>query len=168
MRYSVKAQYSLELDGPAKNAAGFVDRITIRVVREGRQEVRERGIHTPATAAFIVSDLLEGSDREHVIALILNTKNRIIGVNVVSIGSVNECIVSPREVFKPALILGATAVLLVHNHPSGDATPSPEDYAVTERLKNAGTILGIELIDHVVIGRPGEYTSIRESGRLTW
>lgn len=166
MRYSVKAQYSLDINTETKSKPAIVDVLTVRVVREGRQSVESRTIHSPGTAAAILSDYLEGADREHFVALLLDTKHRVIGIHTVSIGSVNETVVHPRETFKAAIILSAAAVLLAHCHPSGDTTPSPEDIACTCRLVEAGRILGIEVIDHIIIGNGWEYTSLKQTGRM--
>lgn len=104
-------------------------------------------------------------DREHFRAILLNTKNRILGVRTISIGSLNASIVHAREVFKAAVAESAQAIVLVHNHPSGLPEPSSEDIAVTERLAEAGRILGIEVLDHIVLGSQG-FVSLKELGHL--
>ncbi|GJM78144.1 hypothetical protein HMSSN139_06400 [Paenibacillus sp. HMSSN-139] len=97
--------------------------------------------------------------------LILNTKNRILSKEVISIGTLNSAIVHPREVFKPAIIKGAASIICVHNHPSGDPAPSSEDKKLTERLIQSGEIIGIDVLDHVVIGTEG-YVSLKEQGMI--
>jgi DNA repair protein RadC len=119
---------------------------------------------SPDKVAKACVDYLGNYDREHFIVILLNTKARIIGVNTVSIGSLNASIVHPREVFKPAVILGAASVILVHNHPSGDPSPSQEDLEVTKRLADAGRILGITVLDHLIIG-DNCYFSFKERGK---
>jgi len=104
-------------------------------------------------------------DREHFRAVLLNTKNRILGVRTISIGSLNASIVHAREVFKAAVAESAQAIVLVHNHPSGLPDPSSEDIIVTERLAEAGRILGIEILDHIVLGSQG-FVSLKEMGHL--
>lgn len=104
-------------------------------------------------------------DREHFRAILLNTKNRILGVRTISIGSLNASIVHAREVFKAAVAESAQAIVLVHNHPSGLPEPSSEDIVVTERLAEAGRILGIEILDHIVLGSQG-FVSLKEMGHL--
>jgi DNA repair protein RadC len=104
-------------------------------------------------------------DREHFRAVLLHTKNRILGVRTISIGSLNASIVHAREVFKAAVAESAQAIVLVHNHPSGLPEPSGEDIAVTERLAEAGRILGIEILDHIVLGSQG-FVSLKELGHL--
>lgn len=88
----------------------------------------------------------------------LDAKHAVIGINTVSIGSVTMSIVHPREVFKPLILMNASAVLLAHNHPSGDSTPSQEDRALTRRLKDSGELLGITVLDHVVMGEDRYYS----------
>jgi len=104
---------------------------------------------------------IRGSNREHFVAFYLNSRHQILRREVVSIGSLNASIVHPREVFRPAIVLCAAALVLAHNHPSGDTAPSEEDLAITRRLKEAGRLLGIELVDHVIVAESG-YTSMRE------
>jgi DNA repair protein RadC len=104
---------------------------------------------------------LRDERRELFIAAYLDVRRRLIGEEVISCGSLVASIVHPREVFRPAVRLAAASVIAVHNHPSGDPTPSAEDWAVTERLRRSGETLGIELLDHVVIG-DGSFASLRE------
>ena len=100
-------------------------------------------------------DRLACKNKEHFIALFLDTKNRIIGEEVVSVGTLNSSIIHPREVFNPAIKASANAIVLVHNHPSGECMPSDEDKQVTKMLNEAGKILGIKVLDHVIIGKDG-------------
>ena len=95
----------------------------------------------------------------------LDGKNRIVSCNTVSVGSINQSIVHPREVFKSAILANSTAVLLAHNHPTGDPVPSPEDIQITRRLKEAGDVLGIKVLDHIIVGEDC-YLSFVERGLL--
>ena len=104
-------------------------------------------------------------EKEHFIVIQFNTRLVVRQVEVVTVGIINSCMVHPREVFKAALLANASAVLLAHNHPSGDPTPSPEDDIITHRLVLAGVLLGIEVLDHVVIC-DGSYVSYKATGRL--
>ncbi len=97
-------------------------------------------------------------DREKFIAVHLNTKNQIISYEVVSVGSLNASIVHPREVFKGAILSNAASVIICHNHPSGDPNPSKEDTQLTNRLEEAGKILGIEILDHVIFAGSNFYS----------
>jgi DNA repair protein RadC len=91
-------------------------------------------------------------DREVFVVLLLDGRNQVLGFNTVSVGSLTAALVHPREVFKPVILANAAAVILVHNHPSGSAEPSAEDRALTERLEQAGELLGIRVVDHIVVG----------------
>lgn len=100
-------------------------------------------------------------EQEHFGVVVLNSSNMILKIQVVSIGIVNRTLVHPREVFRPALSSNGSAVVVFHNHPSGNLMPSNEDLEVTSRLKKAGEVLGIQLMDHLILGRGG-YHSMRE------
>ena len=104
-------------------------------------------------------------DREKFRILLLDTKHKVIGIHTVSIGSLTVSIVHPREVYKAAILANAAAIIGIHNHPSGNPDPSPEDHALTKRLAEAGNILGITLLDHVVIGQNTHY-SFGDQGHL--
>lgn len=109
-------------------------------------------INDPATVANLYNNEFKYLDREHFDVIILNTKNQIIKKVNVSKGTLNSSIVHPREVFKEAIKHSANAVILMHNHPSGDPTPSNEDIGLTTRIVDAGRILGIKVLDHIIIG----------------
>lgn len=108
---------------------------------------------------------LMNETKEVFLTLHLDGKNRIIAVDMVSIGSLNQSIVHPREVFKSACLSNAAAVILIHQHPTGDPTPSREDIAITNRLKEAGELMGIKVLDHIIVGE-GSYHSFVEQNRL--
>jgi DNA repair protein RadC len=104
-------------------------------------------------------------DREHLKAILLNARNFVLDVVTVSVGTLTASLAHPRECFKEAVRQSAAAVIFVHNHPSGDPTPSPEDIALTRQLVEAGRILGIEVLDHLIIG-DGVFVSLKERGLL--
>jgi DNA repair protein RadC len=106
------------------------------------------------------------ADKEHFLLLTLNNKNRVNGFKVVSTGSLTASIVHPREVWRAALHLCAAAVIFVHNHPSGDPTPSQEDQEITRRLKETADVLGIRVLDHVVLGENDRFFSFSDKGLL--
>lgn len=137
--------------------------LKITIVREGSIASDRKQIRCAEDAYEIVSSYLAGVDREHVVVLLLDTKHRITGINTVSVGSLDASIIHPREVLKPAILANASAILVAHNHPSGDPAPSREDISVTKRLDEACKIVGIDLLDHLVIG-DGRYSSIRTLG----
>lgn len=118
---------------------------------------------TPEDAANYMMDRLRFERREHFVVLHLDSKSRLIGEEVASIGSLNASIVHPREIFKTALKRSAAAIICLHNHPSGDPTPSFEDIEVTSRLVEAGQLLGVEVLDHIVIGE-NCFLSMKEKG----
>lgn len=123
-------------------------------------------VSTPEEVVALCAPRLTGLDREHFWALALNTKNRLLRLVEISVGSLNASIVHPRELFKDAVRMSAASVIVVHNHPSGDPTPSGADIQLTRRLVRAGDVLGIEVLDHVVIGEGGAFTSLRETGAM--
>jgi len=127
---------------------------------------RRPTISTPEDVVALCSAQMRGEDREHFWALALNTKNQLIRMFEVSVGSLNASIVHPRELFRDAVRASAAAVVVVHNHPSGDPTPSGADIQLTRRLMKAGDVLGIEVLDHVVIGDGGDHASLRDMGLM--
>ncbi|SDZ27190.1 DNA repair protein RadC [Proteiniborus ethanoligenes] len=100
-------------------------------------------------------------EEERVIAILLNTKNKVISHTTISVGSLNSSIIHPREFFAPAVRLRAHSIIAAHNHPSGDLTPSKEDIEITKRLKDSGNVLGIKLLDHIIVG-DNKYVSLKE------
>lgn len=120
-------------------------------------------ISSPIDVYDIMKTELQDLKKEMFKVVHLNTKNEIIGSELVSMGSLNSSIVHPREVFKNAIKKSSNSVILVHNHPSGNPSPSKEDINITKRLIEAGDILGIKVIDHVIIGK-GKFISLKEEG----
>ena len=108
---------------------------------------------------------MQEAPEEYMYMICMNTKLEMTSVFEISHGNVNSSIVGAREVFQKALLANAVSIALIHNHPSGDPTPSREDIEVTKRLIEAGKIVGIQVLDHIIIGRPG-YTSLKEKGYL--
>lgn len=130
--------------------------------RSGRRPT----VNTPEDVVELCGAQLRGLDREHFWALALNTKNQLLRLTEVSVGSLNASIVHPRELYKVAVTVSAASMVVVHNHPSGDPSPSGADVQLTRRLQKAGDVLGIELLDHVVIGDGGEHSSLRDLGLM--
>ena len=123
-------------------------------------------LHSPQDAARIFVTLLRDEVVEVGGLLCLSTHHHVIAYHEVSRGTVDATIMHPREIFKIALLANSSAVILGHNHPSGDVTPSPDDLAITGRIAAAGVLMGIELADHVIVSADGTYLSFKESGRL--
>jgi len=120
-------------------------------------------IRSPEDGAKYVMEDLRFLSQEHFVCLYLNTKNQVIHRKTVFIGSLNASIVHPREVFKEAIKRSAASIICAHNHPSGDPTPSREDIEVTKRLVECGRMIGIELLDHLIIGEQ-KFVSLKEKG----
>lgn len=112
-------------------------------------------IRGPDDVVALIGKKLKKEPREHFLVILLNARHEATAVETISIGSLNASIVHPREVFKPALLASAASVVLVHNHPSGDAEPSEEDLSITRRLVEAGELLGIGVLDHVIVAGRG-------------
>jgi len=118
------------------------------------------GVYSPLEIAGQCRDFRK-ADKEHFCVFFLNTQNRIIGREIVSIGTLNQSLIHPRECFKFAIRLNANAVIFAHNHPSGSLEPSDEDLSVTKRLQDAGKLLGIEVLDHIIVTAEG-HKSLKE------
>jgi DNA repair protein RadC len=120
-------------------------------------------IRSPQDVATYLMEDLRYLQKEHFVCLFLNTKNHVIAQETLSMGSLNASIVHPREVFRAAIKRSSAAIICVHNHPSGDPTPSPEDIQMTARLVEAGQIIGIEVLDHIILGDQN-FVSLKEKG----
>ena len=147
------------------NIAKRINIVSIKMVKESSFLYQTRQILSPNDAYEMIKEQLEGLDREQFIIACLNTKNEPTNISVVSVGSLNKAIVHPREVFKTAILSNAASVMAFHNHPSGETTPSQQDIQLTNRLYEAGELLGIKLLDHLIIG-DGTFTSLKEKGYL--
>lgn len=134
--------------------------------RMAKSEHGERTIiRSPEDAAEFLMEDLRYLQNEHFVCLFLNTKNQVLAQETLSIGSLNASIVHPREVFRAAIKRSSASIICAHNHPSGDPSPSPEDIQITERLAQAGEVIGIEVLDHVIIGDK-RYVSLKEQGLM--
>jgi DNA repair protein RadC len=154
---------------PAKvpSLAGALPVYRIRLVEVDRITSPSVQLRSSFDAASLLQDYLRDIDREHFVVLLLNRKNRCIGLNTVSIGSLTSAVVHPREVFKAAILANASAIICGHNHPSGDTEPSQEDRALTSRLAECGKLLGIDMLDHVIVGHGNaSYYSFADQNRL--
>ena len=124
---------------------------------------RKPVVKTPDEVVGLVKGRLKGKKREHFLVILLDTRGQLIKISEISIGSLDSSIVHPREVFKEALSASAASVIFVHNHPSGDPEPSEDDVKLTERLASAGEVMGIDVLDHVIIGDK-KYLSLKREG----
>ena len=145
----------------------FIPQYYVKLMKETEFQYE----HNKIIGAKMVYDLLQAiglheKAQEEFYSFYLNTKNRIIGMEMISKGSLNATIIHPREVFKGALLANAHAVILAHNHPSGDVEPSNADKTITTMLVDAGKLLDVKVIDHVIIGSKGGYFSFSESSMI--
>ena len=131
-----------------------IENVRIKLVRESSRLYCSNYIASPEDAAEIAAKHFEdmASDREVFSVMLLDIKNRVIGINVVSIGSLSTSVVHPREVFKAAILANAASIILTHNHPSGESKPSREDISITARLVQVGRMMDIPVLDHIIIG----------------
>jgi DNA repair protein RadC len=152
-----EVEFGIARAGALRLAAAFaLGRCVERATRAARPSLR-----TPALVHEVLAPELRGLERETFHALLLDGKHRLQGVRRISEGTLTSSLVHPREVFAPALREGAAALIVAHNHPSGDPEPSAEDVSVTRRLIEVGRLVGVPLVDHVVIG-DGRWVSLRE------
>lgn len=147
---------------PAKR----IELVSLRMVREKTSFLYpNRVIRSPKDAAELFREFVGDRDRECFCILCLNTKNEPTALHQVSIGSLNATLVHPREVFKLAILNNSAAIIACHNHPSGICDPSPEDVELTERLRDSGSLLGVDLLDHLIIAE-SSFTSMKEQGLM--
>ncbi len=161
-------QFSLASLWSVESASPLVDSklpsFRVHLVREGKELTNRAEMDGPEAVSATFIEYLQHADREHFVVMMLCTQNRIIGLSTVSIGTLNAALVSPREVFKAAILANAASVILAHNHPSGDPQPSPEDVQVTNTLRKAGHILEIPVLDHIIVGDSGRFSSLKRMG----
>ena len=142
-----------------------IEIVSTRLVKEKSVTYPKRRISSPRDAADILREFFDNQDREQCVAIYLNSKNEPNAIHVVSVGTLNSSIVHPREVFKAAVISNSASLIVAHNHPSSDLEPSKEDIEITKRLSEAGKLLGISLLDHLIIS-DGNFLSLKERGNL--
>lgn len=123
-------------------------------------------ITSPEMGLSVVQPLIADTDREHFTVISLGTKNQILNIEIAHIGTLNNCAVHPREIFKNAILSNAAAIFIAHNHPSQNIQPSNEDRSFTKRLVDSGEILGIEVLDHIIINNNNEFYSMKAFGDI--
>ena len=140
--------------------------VSCKLVRECPSIMYDvRKVSSPDDVARLVKDFLEDADREMMVLLCLDRKGQPTHLQIIAIGTLHSTLVHPREVFKAAILSNSASIILAHNHPSGDPCPSQDDIDITKCIKEAGNLLGIELLDHIIIGCNSHY-SLRSSGQL--
>jgi DNA repair protein RadC len=146
-----------------------INLFTVKQVKEsaGLYDVTKQ-IKSPSDVNTLIQSVLKLEELtvEKFGILTLNTKNVVIGVHIISVGNLNSSIVHPREVFMAAILNNAASIVLFHNHPSGNPSESPEDIQVTIRLQEAGELLGIDVLDHVITGSGNSFVSLKENGSM--
>ena len=140
-------------------------RYRVALVREGSANTDKKTVHSPEDVHNIIAAEYADAVVETAMMLALDTKNKVIGIFEISRGSVNASIIHPRDIFQRAILVNAASVILAHNHPSGDPTPSPEDVALTKKLAEAGRVMDITVLDHVIVG-DGAFVSLKQQGAL--
>lgn len=148
-----------------KQTSKRVNIVSLKLVKESSLLYKERSVRSPEDGYQLMKLLLADKDREHFIVASLDTKNQPLSINVCHIGSLNASIVHPREVMKSAILSNAASIIVGHNHPSGLPEPSKEDIEVTRRLVEAGKIIGIEVLDHIIVGDES-FISLKEKGYI--
>lgn len=143
--------------------------VHLQMVKDAEIIYGHRRIENPREAASLVKSFLGDIDRECLVMCALDTKQKPTCLQIAAVGVVNYCPVAMPEIFKAALLSNAANIILAHNHPSGDCTPSKEDILLTERVMEAGRLLGVLLLDHIIFGEGDRYCSLREScNSLEW
>jgi len=142
-----------------------LDYISLKVVKEKVVNIESLTVNSPKKVVSFLQNEIGDRDREYLVALFLSTKNTIQAIQNISIGSLSASISHPREVFKYAVLKNSAFIILAHNHPSGNPNPSNDDIAVTERMVEAGQILGIKVIDHIIVSEDNYY-SFKEDGLI--
>lgn len=156
----------MQLNEEKKQRMKRLDVVSLKMVKECTFPYSINTIRSPKDAAELARQFIGDADREICGLIGLDTKNKINGIHIVSIGSLNASIVHPREVLKYCVLANCASYVLFHNHPSGCcASPSPEDCTITDRLKQASEIMGIEILDHLILGESNHY-SMKEHGHL--
>ena len=157
-----KIRQKPKMSKPAKR----IQVVGLRMVRESSSILYPgRQIRKPQDAADLFRQFIGECDRESFCILCLNTKNEPTAIHLVSTGTLNTSLVHPRETFKLAILANSAAIIACHNHPSGQSDPSPEDVQITERIRDSGILLGIELLDHLIIGDKN-FVSMKERGLM--
>jgi len=139
-----------------------IDIVKIQMVKDGSIEYGKNPISKPEDLAELGLKFLKNADREMFVLICLNAKNFINCIHLVSIGTLDKAVISPREVMKAALLSNAASIAFIHNHPSGDAEPSPEDINLTRTLAKCANLFDIKVLDHVIVADDGRYQSFQE------
>lgn len=141
-----------------------IDVVSLKLVKDKSLDYIIKSVSRPLNVVKLVKELIGEADREYVIVLNLNSKLEPNSVQICGIGSLSEAIIHPREIFKSAILSNSSSILMVHSHPSGYVEPSKEDVLITKRIRSAGELIGIPLLDHIIIGQEHDFFSFAENG----
>jgi DNA repair protein RadC len=144
-----------------------IDIVKIQMVRDGSIDYGKKPISKPEELADLGLKLLKNADRENFLLVCLNAKNYVNCIHLVAIGTLDRTVITPREVLKAALLSNASSIAFIHNHPSGDPKPSPEDISMTNSLGKCAELFQIRILDHVIVVDDGRYESLLEKKLLT-
>jgi len=147
-----------------KDSQESINIVKVMLIKDANSPFRTKGLKRPDDAASVARKFLANEDREVFIAINLDHSGKINSIHVVAIGNANATIIHPREVFKTAILSNASSIVIAHNHPSGNSQPSDEDTKMTSMLIEAGRLLGIKVLDHIIIG-DDKYTNLSKSGQ---
>ncbi len=150
------------LENERNSLEKYIDIVSIKLVRKSSVLYFIRKINSPSDVVELIKNQFKELDREEFIVITLDNKNQLTSLNICAIGTLNQCMVHPREVFKTAILSNSSSILVAHNHLSGDFEPSSYDIDITKRLSESGDILGIKLLDHIIWTHNG-YFSFKEN-----
>jgi DNA repair protein RadC len=166
----VKSSRIVKIEGiinrKGEEMKAYVPMYSIQLVKEDGYVENPQQVHNSKDIKNVIQPMIGNSDRECMIIVSLDTKNHIIAADIVSIGTLNQSFVHPREVFKSAIIRNACSIIMCHNHPSGDVTPSEEDVKVTKNILLASKFMGIPLLDHIILSHNNKFFSFLDNGVL--
>jgi DNA repair protein RadC len=149
-----------------KQVISYTPIYRIMLVRDGDFPTERVQISCPDDGAALIGRYLEHADREHLVVVMVDTRNQLIGINTAAIGTLNFAAMHPREVFKPAILCNAAAILVGHNHVSGCPEPSHEDIKIAQRLKESAKVIDMQLMDFIIVTDDGPHVSFKERGIL--
>jgi len=138
----------------------------LKITREKNKDYQIQTLSNPKAVYDTFKKRAEQQDREELLVIFANSQNQLIGYHQVAVGTLTYVVTSPREIIKSALLANAHSMILVHNHPSGNPTPSQNDLELTDNIKKACEIMEVPLLDHIIIGENGKYTSLKQQGKI--
>lgn len=155
----------MQLQEEKKQRMKRLNVVSLKMVKEGTFPYRTNVIRSPKDVFDLASEFIGYCDREHAILICLSTKNTVLALETVAIGSLSAALMHPREIFKTAIVCNSASIILAHSHPSFDPTPSFEDLQITQKIKECGELLSIALLDHVIVGGDNHH-SMKEHGQI--